>query len=279
MAINRPDIHGESLSAIPTADLEALLQAEMDSDQGIDTDRIDAILAVLDERTDQKEIDVDAAWEEFVRDYSPGEPLYPLPEETPPKTKEQPKRKHLYRLGLVAAVLAVFLLGANLTANAAGFDLWGALVQWTSETFGFSFAQDRDKPTVQYCPELIELNVALVNNGVPDHIAPRYLPDGYVQVNLHAENGYYVAMYNKGDSNIIIQIYTINSNLGAQHEQDDAEPEIYTVNSIEHFITTNLGNYMALWTNAGYECLISGVTDRTELIKMIDSIYMEDKAP
>ena len=276
MAINRPDIHGESLSAMRTADLEALLQAEMDSDQGVNPDRINVILAALDERTEQKSFDVDAAWEEFVRDYAPGEPLYPLPEETPPQTKEQPKRKHLYRLGLIAAVLAVFLLGANLTAHAAGFDLWGALVQWTSETFGFSFTQERDKADVQYNPELSELINALVLYGVPDQIAPRYLPDGYTQQELYVESGYYVGVYHKGDSDIIIQIRRIDSNLGGQFEQDNTIPEVYTVNSVDHHITTNLGNYMALWTNAGYECIISGVSDKIELIRMIDSIYVEE---
>ena len=49
--------------------------------------------------------------------------------------------------------------------------------------------------------------------------------------------------------------------------------EIYIKNGIEHYITTNVGEYRAVWSNSGLICEIHCVPTREELIRMIDSIY------
>lgn len=277
MESNRPEnIRGKSLDAMSTASLQALLQAELDSERDVDVDRVKKILAVLDARAEQKAVDVDAAWDNFLHNHLPVEPLYPVPEDAPAKKKGTRKRR-LIRVAVVAAVLATVLLGVSLTASAAGYDIWNAVMLWSSETFGFEFDQNIGTSSLKSDPEYAELKKALVDAGITDSLVPNYLPDGYKQVEFYAENGSFFAGYKNGEHAIIIQIQEIADNNNIQHEKDKNVSEVYVAGGINHYISTNLDEYIAVWTSNGYECFISGVPSKKELLKMIDSIYTEER--
>lgn len=276
MENNRPEnIRGKSLDAMSTANLQELLQAELDSDRDVDVEKVKAILAVLDERTEQKEVDVDAAWDRFFHNHLQSEPIVSMPEDTPTHKKGS-RKKHLIRVGLIAALIAVFCLGAGLTASAAGYDVWDAVMQWSSETFGFSFGQNNGTSSPKQNPEYNELREALDLAGITTPLVPNYLPDGYKQTEFHDNNGCFVAMFELDDNYIFIQLQTIIKADNIQLEKDQSVQEVYTVGDVDHFISTNQEKYIAVWTNNGYECFISGVPTRQELLKMIDSIYMEE---
>lgn len=276
MDSNRPEyILGKSLDAMSTANLQELLQAELDSEQDVDVAKVKKILAVLDERTEPKEVDVDAAWERFFHNHLPSEPIVSMPEDTPTRKKSS-RRKHCIRIGLIAALIAVFCLGAGVTASAAGFNILDAVMQWSSETFGFSYNQNNDTSSIQTNPEYYGLKEALARAGVVEHLIPKYLPDGYKQVEIYAESGHFVAAYKNEDSAIVIQIQEIAEANNIQHEKGLKDPIMYTTDNINHYISTNNGNHIAVWTNNGFECSIYGVREKQELLKMIDSIYMEE---
>lgn len=277
MESNRPEnIRGKSLSAMSTVHLQALLQAELDSDRDVNVERVKEILAVLDERTEQKAVDVDAAWDNFLHNHLPADPLYPMPEDTPTKKKGTRKRR-LIRVALVAAILATVILGVSLTASAAGYDIWNAVMLWSSETFGFEFDQNIGTSSLKSDPEYSDLKKALVDAGITDSLVPNYLPDGYKQVEFYAENGQFVAEYKNEDQAIFIQIQEVVDNNNIQHERDQEVSEVYVAGGIDHYISTNLGEYLAVWTNDGYECSIIHVPSKDELYRMIDSIYLEGK--
>lgn len=272
----RPEnILGKSLDAMSTENLQELLRNEMDADRDLDVDLVKAILSVLDARTEQKDIDVDAAWDRFFHNHLPSEPIVAMPEDTPIRKKGS-RKKHLIRIGLIAALIAVFCLGAGLTASAAGYDVWDTVMQWSSETFGFSFGQNNGTASMKYNPEYTDMWVALEDSGITVPVLPKYLPDGYKQVECDCGNGYFFAGYENGDSVIIIQIQEIINQDNMQHEKDQVEPEKYIAGKTEHYISTNMGEYIAAWTHNGYECLICGVQTKQELLMMIDSIYMEE---
>ena len=279
METNRPEnIRGKSFAAMSTASLQELLQAELDSDRDVDLEKLKEILAVLDERTEQKEVDVDAAWDRFIHNHLPAEPLYPLTEDTPTKKKKSSRKKHPVRIGVLAALIAIFMfcLGAGVAASAADFDVWNAVMQWSSETFGFSFCQDIDASSHVSDPEYTDLKCALANAGLTEPLIPYYLPDGYKQVEFNAQDGRFAAMYKKADSVIGIKIQEIGDNNSTLLEKDQIEPEVYTVGGVNHYVSTNDDEYLAVWANDGYECFISGVQTKEELFKMIDSIYTEE---
>ena len=289
MESKRPEfIRGKSYDAMSTASLYALLETEMDETRdNIDVEKIDSILAVLNERTPLEPVDVDTAWNSFIHDYYTGDPLYPEQEDASTsslesttkqseiQTKNQSseksfRKKRPVRMFLIAAVVVV-LFGA-ITVSAT--NVWSVVLSWTSETFGLEFGI-RERTVVRN-PELTELAVALVDNDITAPLIPNYLPDGYTQSEIYMENNNYVGVYQKGNSEIFIRLRKINNQTGIQYEQDNGTPDFYEAGGIEHLISTNLGQYTAVWENGGYECSIQHVPSRAELVAMIDSIYLEE---
>ena len=287
MESKRPEfIRGKSYDAMSTASLYALLETEMDETRdNIDVEKINSILAVLNERTPQEHVDVDAAWDSFVHDYYTGDPLYPEQEEasssSPESTAKQSEiqtknqssekrsgKKHSVRMLLIAAVVVIALGAITVSAT----NVWNAILSWTSETFGLEYKQ---RESVVRNPELTDLAVALVDDGITVQVLPNYLPDGYLHTELYVNDGNYTGIYQKNDCEIIIQIRRIHGDAGIQQEQDNNNPEIYSSHGIDHYISTNVGNYVAVWANADYQGSIMGVKTKEELISMIDSIYSE----
>lgn len=275
MENDRPNnIPGKSLDAMSTANLEELLQAELDSDREIDVEKLKRTLAAADVRTEQKDVDVDAAWDRLYHDHLPSVPII-MPEDTSAR-KRSSRNKRWVRAGLIAVLAAVLCLGVGLTASAAGYNILDAVMQWSSETFGFSFIQNSSTSSYVSDPEYAQLKFALADAGVTAPLVPNYLPDGYTQGELYASDGQYTAVYQSESNVIVLQIQKALSKDNVQHEKDGAEPEIYTVSGVDHYISTNMGAFIAVWTNDGYECFISGVPTKQELLDMIDSIYLED---
>lgn len=279
---NRPEnALGKSLSAMSTASLQALLQAEQDADRDMNVELVLEILEVLAERTSEKPVDVETAWVDFVENHLPAETIcfpsdFPAQSANDSATEAPPAKrkgsKRLIRIALIAAICAAFLLGGAVTASAVGYDIWDAIVLWSQETFGFSFGEGPSHAN----PEYSALRNALIEAGITAHLTPNYLPEGYKQVEFYADNGRYVAVYQKDNQAICIQIREIDLSGGVQMEKDDTVQDVYTANNVDYHISTNMGTYLAIWTDAGYECFISGVPNKQELIFMIDSIKTEE---
>ncbi len=271
------DFRGKSLQAMSTEELEELLRLEQNAGGMPDVDRIKAILAALEAREGEApHVDVDAAWDDFKENYLSGEPLYPMPtEETAQPHPVRTRKKPLVRIAIIAAALLVLVIGSTITASAIGFNLWNEFIEWTSETLGIRFKERIDMQH-EWNPELHDLNCAMSQGNMPKHIVPHYLPDGYKQVFFTADNEAIIAQYEKDEETIFIQFFRIVSDNGELFQRDDEASERYFVGGVDHVISTNMGKYLATWTNEGWECSISGVPLKQELLRMIDSIYLED---
>ena len=274
------DFRGKSLQAMSTEKLEELLRREQNADGMPDVDRIKAILAALEAREGEaSHVDVDAAWDDFKENYLSGEPLYPMPtEETAqphPVRARKKRKKPLARIAIIAAALLVLVIGSTITVSATGFNLWNAFIEWTSETLGIRFREKIDMQH-EWNPELHDLNCAMSQGNIPKHIVPHYLPDGYKQVFLTADSEAVIAHYQKDEESIVIQFFRIVSDNGELFQRDDEASERYFVSGVDHVISTNMGKYLATWTNEGWECAILCVSSKQELLRMIDSIYLEE---
>ncbi len=275
MGNQRPDaFRGKSLHAMTTEELEELLRLEQDADREPDVDLIEEILAVLDSRTEVPTVDVDAAWEDFEKNYRSEEPLYPIPEEQHLQPKPA-RKKRFFRVAVAAAILAVLVLSISVTASANWSDIWSAIVQWSSETLGMKFSQNEVR-SPEYNPELFELKSSVFHANSSLKVVPTYLPDGYKQAELYVEEDSIVGRYDKENSYIYIQYRKIPFNEGSAFQRDSDVSEVYSAGGVSHYISTNMGKNLAAWANEGWECCISGVSSREELIRMIDSIYMEE---
>ena len=92
-----------------------------------------------------------------------------------------------------------------------------------------------------------------------------YLPEGFMQTEFYQGNNplSYTAVYEHGGDTIVIQIVKTTNQMGREFQKEAEQPEVYVQN----------GTYLAVWTDDGLECSITGVPTLDEMYKMIDSIY------
>lgn len=174
-----------SLYAMTNAELLEEIDRIMEQDAEImDIARLDACLEILQERAPVlEEHDSDQAWAKFVSSH----PLFTAVDETEDAAPQA--KPHISRLAkravLLAAVIGV-LFGAMVTAQAVGIDVFGALAQWTEETFHFTSSDlsspDLDLSTTDSAvtnPGYDEMKAALDELGVETPVVPAWIPDGY----------------------------------------------------------------------------------------------------
>ena len=268
------------LSELTTADLQELLEAELESDLAPDVERVKAIVEVLDRRRTAQAANVEASWRSFEADHLPVEPLYDSSENNKTflscytnNSKKTKRRRRFTRAAIAAALVAAFLLG-TVSAAAFGGRLKNTTVLWNLDTFTFGYGHP-EKEHIRENEELAPLREMMDSSGLRENVVPNYLPEGYVQTALQAEDGRYRAEYSDGTDTITVIYKKVVNGGNTSFPRDDAVPEVYSAGGIQHFISTSDGKYFAAWTNDGYGCLISGVTDKAELEKMVESVYME----
>jgi len=266
-----------SLRNMDTEALRSLLMMELSAEGELNIEKIQEITDIISEREQLDVPDVDASWEDFQNQYRSTEPLHTLDQEQPIVPTRKSKHKALRSVFLVAAVLASLLLGATLTAQAADYDLWGAVAQWTSETFGFAFQQS-DKKMDAVSPELQPLWSAMEDAGISNPLLPTYLPEEYRQDELTEDQNqkFWSAAYQSAND-LFIQIQVQKGQNGAWSmlQKDEDMPERYVWDGIEFYTMTNMGRWVAVWSNEEFEYYIS-VTNESEMYQMLESIHRED---
>ena len=71
-----------------------------------------------------------------------------------------------------------------------------------------------------------------------------------------------------------VQMYIIGTQtISTLYPKDNNEPEVYERCGVKHFLFFNEGKWSAVWEADNIVCRINGVTEKTELLKMLDSIY------
>lgn len=267
-----------------------------------DTDAILYIMEVIEKRS--KELpasdfeDVDRAWDSFNQNYrfasSDERPLFDLDDATQqnstsdktqilqpaPHSNARPHRRVLRTASILAAVIAV-LLATSLTAYALGFDLWGAIANWTKETFGFTTTESAQTIAPSVAKEipvpLTTIAKEMDIHDVPIAILPSYIPDGYAESEFQydetTESMIFYCLLEKENTSITL---FYNAYFGGQalyqFEKDIVNPEQYECNGTVYYIMTNEGVYLAAWTTNNIECNIAGVITHDEIIKIIQSI-------
>lgn len=287
------DIKYAELDAMPTEHLRSLLSLDIDETSGVslDTDAILHILGVIQAREDAagaEKPDVAAAWNDFNENYlplsdDPDTDAEFLPPDAPACVAAAGK-KHTRLRRTVVTLAAVIVLFAACTgvAGAAHIDLWGAIVQWASETFGLENGivyKDSVAPRsdIVACKDLQQL---LTYDHITDKLVPTWLPDGFTQVSCDRtgtpDMQKYRAEYRNGNREIILQIFAYSDGQQAVHTYEKL-PDNYTIYSaggIDHYISTNNdGSIVALWSTEQCECSILANCTETEIKEIIESMY------
>lgn len=188
-------------------------------------------------------------------------------------------RRSTVKTALTAILVAAVLIGiAVLTAQAAGFDIFGKLARWTAETFGFTASAAPGEPDDAHTPPALQgMRTELEEYDVSITLLPSYWPDGYEEVLLRdvgdpESHNFFGAYGNKGKRIVLSYTVFFSGNNTTSFSKDDESLELYTHNKLKFYITTNDDKYVAIWNSDGMEGRVSGLESRDELIKILDSI-------
>ena len=251
-----------------------------------DPAQIDAYLAELEKREPIiPEFDVDASLAAFREKHAQ------LLEQTLPvqlSTTAKSVHHHRWRPSLVAAIIAVVVMFCSMvTAQAFGFDVFGAIARWTEETFHFSISAQRPD-SQQSIPAPAEggeygiLQEALDAYGITEPVAPRWYPSGFQTVEIHANprsTGVTIqAHYEAGEKSLSVSVrqYFTEQDAGisiGSFEKDSGDVIRYEYNGIVHYVMTNNSENFVTWTNDALVCSIWGDVTVDELKQMVNSIY------
>lgn len=280
---DRNDNRFSRYDAMSTEDLQAFLREDASKPMGeeSDTKEILYVMEVLARRRKEQQEGKDPAeaLASFKNKYYTENETPSISESVPVIHKRNSSGR--WKRGLVAAVAAIFILvvGNSITASAIGFDLFAIIAKWTQETFHFGYAgqteapSDPDSVDSQKYPGLIN---ALSEFDVSVNLAPTWLPEGYLEVDIKTQDTpkqrVFLAKYECGESSIRIKIADYLDSYPEQIEQSDDLLEIYTHAGIDYYIFSNYDQLRAVWINENFECYISGPLTVSEIKQIIDSI-------
>ena len=270
--------HFDKLS---TEELQEIIRQDSFLDD--DSSDIDAILYITDllvKRSDSSNNskDVEAAWKSFKENYYPyisdPEPLYSF--DSPEDEVVKAKPRHLSRVMKtlsVAAVLAVVIISGSVTASAFGYNLWGAVAEWTRDTFGFTQSSQSNG-----IYPFENLRGALDAYDIDEPIVPQWIPDGYGEDTVQAAETpdskiiVAVSKYGSREIKLEVKIFDDPSNRHWVYEMFEDGVEKYSSNGIDFYIMKNDDFTRVSWAVGNNECSILCSLKTKEIYRMIDSI-------
>ena len=270
------------LDKLSTEELQEILrQDSLLDDDSSDIDTILYITDLLAKRSDSSNNikDVEAAWKSFKENYYPyisdSEPLYSFdsPEDKVVKAKPRRPRRVMKTLS-VAAVLAVVIISGSVTASAFGYSLWGAVAEWTRDTFGFTQSSQNNG-----IYPFENLRDALDAYDIDEPIVPQWIPDGYgedtVQTAETPDSKIIVAVSKYGSKEIKfeVKIFDDPSNRHWLYEMFEDDVEKYSSNGIDFYIMKNDDFTRVSWAVGNNECSILCSLKPKEIYRMVDSIF------
>jgi len=274
--------HFDTLS---TEELRYIIRQDSMLGENEDSD-LDAILYITEvlarrEKEENNDIkDVETAWQEFKANYYPytsdANPLFIFDEqeEEPAPKSGRRIRRRLFKTLSVAAVLALVIIAGTVSSSAMGFNLWGAIVGWTHETFGFSQADDSGTAPFE------NIRSVLTVYGIDEKLVPTWIPGEASEDKLivkETPNGMFfvsTTSTSEGEVSLEIVFYEDVIKLNRKHEYNKDSVEKYTSHGIEHYIMSNDIYNKVVWANGSNECSITCAFELSDIYRMIDSIYV-----
>lgn len=247
-----------------------------------DSDRLDALLAALDEVEPMPEIpDVEESLKRFHERHAE---LFPAEEPAVEADAAAPggrrSRFTACKFALTAAVLVVML--GSVAAQAFGVNVFGAVARWSSEVFRFQseevpYATIRLNPLEEDETASYEtLEEAIDAFGITAPIAPTWIPERFTLVEvtaLNRANGIYIyADYTCDDGYFQIQ-YKETTDFNLYGLEKEADLKLYSIQEIDHYLMPDLERWKAYWRNGELECFLAGTVSEQELKDIMDSIY------
>lgn len=293
-----------------TETLESMLRDLTLSENELDMDQFDAIMAELDRREGAPETTPpEEALAQFRDVYSDSESGYLDCAYKEDKTRTSTcsyKITKRHRIILVAAIISIMLFGMSLMASASGNNVFSAIAVWSSERLGFNtlISQQRDEENAQDTswppaspeelgpPEEFDLGEEIVTQKyadlqdllnkysvVPEINAPSYIPEGFElqELSRYPTSGWmtFMAFYaNESDEYFYIAYDGYCGEPQTTYEKTDDPVEIIEVNGITMYAFSNSSSEQIAWITDHFSANIAGDISREELVKIAQSIYL-----
>ncbi len=276
------------------SELEAVLMEELnefiDSQDGtnFDTDRLDAILAALDEINPVEVPDAKESLAAFKEKYAPVIDSVATASSAATISTSSKKRPRIsaFRYLPAAILIIVLLVGGTVTAQAFGFnDLLEAIHYWTSDFFQPGSAAEYHAAITHQPLEEGEsasydtLQDALDAFGITVPMAPQQIPERFTLAAVRATylpTGIVIyADYTSEDGFLQVKYQEVAS-VAQKFESDSEHVSLRIYGGIEHHIMPDMDRYKAYWQNGELDCKISGTVSKEEMFQIVKSIYKGD---
>ena len=248
--------------------LDRLVDCLYSLESDADISSIDRCLEELEQAgAPGEDFDVERSLEEFHERYAPAFET----RASQNKKKGSRVRRPLARIAIIAAAICAFMV----TAQATGFDIFGAIARWTSEQFAFVKIDETkdDHKDGMY----LSLQDALKDRKVQEALSPSQFPNGTVlsdiMVRQEKENVAFSATYSLRETKFYIVIRKVGDVPYGDIEINDPDIEVYAAGELEHYLMADVKQRKVMWRNGPWECYITGDLTREELLLMVDSIY------
>lgn len=285
------DAFSKMLEAMTEEELTDGLNEALESvtEENYDSALIDAYLAALDQKAPIPEVpDTDASYANFKNRV-----FLTFPAQNDRTAIPRHRARSVWRIGLIAALTAICLMGGMVVAQAAGVDVFGTIARWTDEVFSLgairsdgandgtsNLASVDNGSGSSNEADYASLQEALDDYGITEFCEPTWIPDGYAFVNVEVDSwpddnsfiGLF-AKYYDGTDFLQIKIECYQGNANEQVEKANAPVEAFTVDGFTVYLLENIKSNSAAWATEHYECYISGNVEKQVLKQMVLSTY------
>ena len=225
---------------------------------------------------------VDDAWRRFQEKYctpeGEGQSLYDSTPQLEQSEEALPRKRYYLRrlprkVAVVAAVICT-LFATMLAAQAAGIDLWGVIVQWSEETFRFTY--QGDNPSSSW----MEGSQELEGMELKDYL-PAWIPDGYMAENVQTyetqeQSTAIVTFSGENLSTFYLRVDVYGDMEQMQYatfEKDDTPvQEQQLSNGGVAYFYTNGGDEQSVFRYQNVICFVSGDISEETAVKIYESI-------
>ena len=208
--------------------------------------------------------------EEVMQEKAPAasETVVSIPETS---TVRPVRRRRLFRIGLVAAIMVVIILAAAVTASAFGYNLFGWVPKWNNDVLSFG---EEESPEPNDLHDSPQIPLALKQLGIDEPLYPTWLPSGFkLTVSVIEKKPVFLHEgYSDGERYLSITIEPSATAQTYAYEKEDTDPLEYTSNDMTYYIIFDNEQYTAIWKTDNHSVYIVGNVTLDELKQILNSV-------
>ena len=263
----------ESLEQLPTPQLDAMLQSELEKEQP-DEHSVRLILKVLWKREANFPVVRNRQLDDACKRH-----------EKKTRSMYASFRQPLLKAAVAVLVLCILLL-FTLPQEASATSIFDRIAAWSESFFGLFERSNRDNVQSEYVfrtnhPDLQELYDIVTELGVTVPVVPMWLDLKYELIDCKIistpKTTKIHSIFSDSEVEAILEINSYSNAIPREFHKGQAEAFIYERNGISHYIFQNENLWTVVWTQANLECYILIECQEESLYQILDSIYtLED---